>query len=493
MMKRHKIILLLIFLGVLLLRLQFAYYHENFSYEAYSNIRHIENIRETGNYITEDSLSYGGRNILILPFFHYLLGFISVIFPLDFVLKFFPNLFASTVVFIAYMIIFNWTENRNAALFSSFIAGFTPIFFSDTISSVSPMSLFIPLLFLFLYSFTRLNKNFYVILFVILAFILPLIDISSLLLVATFLLYLLFAHIENFEFKGKSIELTLFFSFFSIWFTLIIFKKAFLLYGYNIIANAVPEIVRENYFQNLNFLQLFGGLGLLSIVAGSYVIYFSLFQNKDRRVYLFFSLICTSLLFMWFNILKTSVGLIIIALCLSILTGLYYPRFFNYLKHTNFAHLEKFFIAGFIFFFSLSSVLFSIVLAFDVSVAQDSEIRVMEWAKLNTPKDSTMVAPVQIGNIITSIAERKNIADEQYLLAPFAEDRLRKINNLYLLLPRFTSTSSIIQDMDFYNSDYIYLPTGYDNRVLENDKSCFRLEYNKELKVYKKLCRSLRQ
>ena len=162
-MKRHKIILLLIFLGVLLLRLQFAYYHENFSYEAYSNIRHIENIRETGNYITEDSLSYGGRNILILPFFHYLLGFISVIFPLDFVLKFFPNLFASTVVFIAYMIIFNWTENRNAALFSSFIAGFTPIFFSDTISSVSPMSLFIPLLFLFLYSFTRLNKNFYVI------------------------------------------------------------------------------------------------------------------------------------------------------------------------------------------------------------------------------------------------------------------------------------------------------------------------------------------
>ncbi len=491
--RTEQIILSSIFLLVLFTRFFIASAHPQYAYDAYEHIRQIEHIRDTGTHIVVDDLSYGGRTFVILPFFHYLLGFLSMFFSLDFVLVFFPNLFASSIVFIAYTILWNWTKNTRAALIGAGIAGFTPMFFSQTLFSVSPLSLFIPLMFLLLSIFTQLQRKQSLLLFIVLSFVLPMISIYSLLIVLTFLLYLLFASVEQFKFKGIARELTIFFSFFSLWFLLLIFKKPLLSQGPRFIMNSVPEAVRQEYFFDISFFQLFGGLGVLSLIVGTYVLYVSLFERNDHRAYLWLSLICATLLCIWLSLMKISTGLSIIALCLSLFAGVYIERFFAHLKYTRFVQYQNLAAIILILLFTLSSPVVAILLSLEVPLAQDAELRVMEWAQLNTPNDATMATPLHWGHLVTSIAQRKNIADENYIFAPDAEERVSDGDTIYYFLARASTNSQIISRMHRNGAEYLYLPFGVDDRILKDDSQCFDLVYNKEIKVYKRLCRPVQK
>ena len=337
----------------------------------------------------------------------------------------------------------------------------------------------------------QLHRKRFLLMFIILSFILPLVSIYSLVIVMAFLIYLLFAQIEDFKFKGRSRELTLFFSFLSFWIILLMFKKPLLQYGPRFVSAAVPDFARHDYFFNVGFLQLFGGFGILSLIAGTYIIYISLFERNDRRAYLLFSFISAALFFVWISALKSSLGLSLVGLCLSLFSGIYFDRFFQQLTNTKFARYRRMFIGILFALFALSSGLVTLLLSFDVPVVQDAELRVLDWARLNTPRDATIVAPVYFGNLITAVAQRKNVADEQYLLAPDAAERLSNIRSIYFFIQRYSSTTFVINRMYTWGADYIYIPFGSDDRVLRNDAACFELVYNKEIKVYKVLCRPL--
>jgi hypothetical protein len=488
MSKKHDTVnyigwLLLIFALVLITRLIFAYSYGTYSYSAYGEIRQIDHISKEGVHIINDPLSYGGRTKIILPLFHYFLGFSSTILPLDLVLKLFPNLFASLTVLMIFFIVLQMTKNKDAALFASFVGGFTPLLFWETIVSVSPVSLLIPLMLLFLYSFIRLNNRKFIILFIILSFVLPLISLSSLVLVFTFLIYLIFAKVERFQFLKRAKELTIMFCFFTIWFALMMFKKAFSEYGPNIIQETVPRALQSQYFQDLSFGQLFGGFGLLSLIVGSYVIYSSLFYYRDRNVYLFFSLILTLLAFMWLNLMRASLGLTLIAVVFSIFVGIYYANFFRYLNRTTLFHLKKGFVVLFIVLFIINSFLFSLILGFDADVAKKSEVRAMDWISKNTPEDAIIAAPTYFGHLITFAGQRRNVLDSDFLLAPQSIARFNSVNLLY-------STASVgqaITQLDAFDAGYLLLPQGGIPEYLE-DETCFNLLYNKDIKIYKKEC-----
>ena len=71
-MKKPIVVVGGIFLAVLLLRLVLAFMIPEFTYESYFHLRQVEHIVETGLPFYQDQLSYGGRELAFLPFFHYL-------------------------------------------------------------------------------------------------------------------------------------------------------------------------------------------------------------------------------------------------------------------------------------------------------------------------------------------------------------------------------------------------------------------------------------
>jgi asparagine N-glycosylation enzyme membrane subunit Stt3 len=138
---KNILLLILIFLLTFAFRLYFVYQVEGFSSNAYFHIREVESISDKGSLTRFDELSYGGREILYPPIFHYFLAFFDLFFPLNFVLKVIPELLISFLVIIVYKIAKEMTKDENSALLAALISGFVPLFIGNTLNQVSVYSL----------------------------------------------------------------------------------------------------------------------------------------------------------------------------------------------------------------------------------------------------------------------------------------------------------------------------------------------------------------
>src|SRR3989344_5255894 len=104
-MKLAVWMLIFIFIITLGARLYLAYGTPYFSAgEAYFQLRQVEHIKSTGFPLYHDPLSYGGRTFVFLPLFQYVLAFFSLFMPLAAAAKIIPNLLASSMVIIAFLI-----------------------------------------------------------------------------------------------------------------------------------------------------------------------------------------------------------------------------------------------------------------------------------------------------------------------------------------------------------------------------------------------------
>ena len=169
---KHKIPLAL-FLVVSLFYLFFSIQTAQFSSdEAYFHLQQIENINSFGKPLLEDKLSYGGREILYQPLFHYALAFFSIFFPLAFALKFIPAVFIGFLAVIAYLLAKEISGNEKASFFAALLTGFLPMLVSQILNKISIYSLVLPVVFYMIYSFIKIKDDQkYVWRFVILSFL----------------------------------------------------------------------------------------------------------------------------------------------------------------------------------------------------------------------------------------------------------------------------------------------------------------------------------
>jgi len=160
-MEKYKKILILIFIITLAFRLYFAFQTPNYDYDAYFNVRQIQEITSTGTPVFHDILSYGSRTFIFSPIFHYILAIFNFFLPSILVFKILPNLVASSLIFIVYLIAKKISNNINIALLTSFISAFIPIFIAETVNNISIYSIVIPLMFLMIYFIMNIeNKKF---------------------------------------------------------------------------------------------------------------------------------------------------------------------------------------------------------------------------------------------------------------------------------------------------------------------------------------------
>lgn len=488
-MKINKTILflLLIFAITLTFRIYFSFHANSLSNdEAYFNLRYIKNVVDTKSLMFYDSLSYGGRETLYPPFFYILMALL--IFGNIILLKIIPEIFASLLIFIIYLITKEITNDNNTALLASLISAFVPIYLSQTLNIISVYSLALPLLFLMLYSLLKLEDEKYLWIFIICTFILALTHVIAILFILTILIYLFLIAGGAIQATKLKKEAILFSIILIMLIELIIYKKAFLTYGVNIIGQSLPlNILLDNY-RAFTLLELVIGIGIIPLVLGVIGVYLGLTKENNKPVYMFSALIVSVLLLLVLRLITISIGMMILGISLSIFAAFAIKSIIMYLNQIKLSWLKNLFIIIFFIIFILFSFIPSYNNSKNLEKISDYKFQDMKWLNKNINNTYTILGNVEEGNLITSIGQRKNVIDTNFILAPNPFERLSDIEKIYTTF----SEAKVLELLRKYNINIIYLSEdtkkiyNIDNLSYVKGSSCFR--NIREGRIYAVLC-----
>ena len=489
-LKRETWILIAIFFLVFISRLFFIFQSPTFSDDsAYMTQRYTENIVETGESLKYDPLSYGGRNVIYSPIFDYILWFFGLFIPLSLVFKIIPQLFISSLVIIVYLIAKEVKSNEVLALIAALLSGFIPIIFLETLNSISIYSLIIPLMFYLVYIMIKLERDDTLILhFVIFSFLLAALHPSVFLLPLALIFYFMFMVSESFSVKTVKKELMFFLMFLVLLFQFLIYKKAFLEHGWDIIWGNIPAGYISSYFSKVTILDMLYKVGVLPIVFG-FVGIITGFYRKKENIFLLSGVIMSTLLLLWLRFIEPKIGLMFLGVALTVVSinGLDY--FYNYLLKTKIKKVDK------VFSFILISgiIIFSIIPSFmgaysTMQTSQTEEdISAMNWVRTDSSEGAVVLGDVDEGSFISEYGNRKNVMDPNFLLAPDASIRFDDITTIY-------STKSETKALDLmkkYDIKYMYVSDKTIEKYGEiqylEDEKCFK-RMHKQPAVYKILC-----
>jgi len=490
--KYGGVLLFIIFLLVLGSRLYLAFSAPFFASDtAYFNLRQVEHIKENQVPLFNDDLSYSGNFFVFSPLFHYTIAFFSLFMPVVFAAKILPNIFASGMVFLFYLIAFKITKNRGIALFSSFISGFVPVFFAS-LNDIAVASLAFPLVFLLIYFFLNISKkNFlfwYVLIIVFLSFLSPLVWLFCLGL----LFYQLLVIIDGLGIDKAELEISLFSVFFVVWAQFLMYKKLFLFHGVNVIWQNIPSQLLSEHFSSISTLESIYMVGVIPLIYGFYMIFRYLFKEKRRDIYLLIGFALSAGLLLWLRLIDFRIGLMFFGLVLILLFAQYFKLFIFYIGQTRVSRFLPLFLVFVFIAFLLTSVWPSLALAKHNigSFVGKEEIDALIWIKENTPVNSVIVAPVTDGNLITGVAERRNIIDSYFLLRDDVEDRLSDVESIFAS----DLEVEVVGLMDKYGAGYIYFSPavrrklGVESLSYVSSGSCFKRVYDNGLAaVYHKV------
>ncbi len=485
-------LLILIFLFVLFFRLIAVFQIEGFTTDAYFNIKHINYISENYKPMSYDELSYGGRDVLISPGFHYILAFFNLFLPLQFVLKFLPELFLAMLVFVVYLISMAITKNKNASLFAALISGFVPLFVERTLNGVSVYSLLLLVMFYMFYCLIKMVEDKkYVSRFVVLSFVLPLIHPTSLVFIFSIIFYIIFLVSEGMEVNNLRKEAFLFSIILILLVEFIIFKRAFLQHGFGLVNYNIPEQIIEDYFRNVTIFSLMAGVGVIPLIFGVVGIYNGVFKTKNRGVLLLTGLILSVLFLLAMKLIDFFIGLMILGIALAVLSSLGISLVYKYISITRFSKYSSYFSYFFIFLVILLSVAPSVNSARNVleESVSDNELAVLGLIK-NDPLRGVVLAGIEGGDLINVVTGKGNVMDTNFLLVDDAIDRAKNIRE------SFTTSSQAIalENFNKYNIKYIYLSDRvrerYNISQIEYAKigECFEELGRGEIEAYKIIC-----
>ncbi|HLC37411.1 MAG TPA: hypothetical protein VJJ53_01370 [Candidatus Nanoarchaeia archaeon] len=474
-----KVILAIIFMLAILFQLFFALSTKNFSSdESYLNLRLTEKISENKFHLRYDNLSYGGRDLVYSPLFYYLLVFLSLI-PLVF--KIIPIIFSSLIVLIVYLISFELTKDEKVSLIASLMSAFIPVYFSLILNSLSIFSLAIPGLFFMLYCFIRIGQHKkYLEYFVVLSFILPLLHPIAFLLPISIMFYLILTITEDVEVSKLKKEVIIFSTFLTILLSFIIYKRAFLTYGFNVIWQNVPPQISGNYFSNINILKIIISLGILPLIYGIVGVVYSYFKGKKDSFFLINGVLLAVFLLLLLRLINLNIGLTFLGIALTILSAVALAKYFVYLRKTKFYNLENYLTVIIIVAVIILSIIPSYIASKNLikSTITDEELSLFKEIKGKTPPGSTVLAPLEFGHLITYQAKRKNVADSNFLLAPNPEQRLLDIAEIY------TTPFEVkaLELLEKYDVDYIIT-----NKKIIEKYNIAEVSYIKDEKCFKEI------
>src|SRR3989344_5044211 len=474
-LKINSTIILLIFIFILTLafRLYFTFQSDNLNGDdAYFHLRHIESITR-GDFVYYDDLSYGGRYIIYPPIFHLVMALLT--FGNLFLLKLIPEIFLASSVFIVFLLSKDITNNDNVSLISA-------LFSVETVNGLSVYSFVIPLTLLAIYAFMDLNKRIRLFLFVI--SLLALVHLSSFLVIISLGFYFLLLVGENMKLDRLEKEVILFTLIIIFLFSFIIYKKAFLEYGIGIISQGIPSNLASDYFRDINILDLIIGVGILPLIFGSYGV-FSGVREKNKGLHLINGFIFSIFLLLVLRLIEFYIGIMFLVIFLAITSSIGLLRLSDYIENTKIANVKLLFSLGLIILVAVLMIMPVSGLLNKKGFIHDQSIHDLEWIKENSKEDSVVLGLLDEGHLINSLANRKNVIDDNFLLAKDPVKRLENVNIIYS-----TGSEAIAMDLIHrYNIKYIYFSDNakriYNGLKYVSNEKCFKKARSR---VYEVLC-----
>ena len=492
-LKLHPLLLLAIFLIVFVSRAFISLQTGQFSDDrSYFVLRQVEDITETGLPIFHDNLSYGGRTLLFSPLFYYVLAMIYFLFPGAIALKIFLNLAASTLVFASYLISMELTKSRKISLFIAFISGFIPVYFAETVNALSIFSLMIPLTFFSLYYLMRLNHDKrYANHFLLVLFSLILLSPASIILIIGLLFFLLLLKLEKIKVSRINVEVVLVSTFLYLWFNFILFKRAILFHGPQVIWQNVPKTYLFQYFANIDIIREVYLIGIIPFVLGIYAAYVFIVRQKSVQTYMIIGVGLSLFFLLWFRLVTLKAGLIFLGVVLVILLSQYFNLFSGYISKTRAARYKALFFAFFFVAIIITSVLPSITLGLDKlgTVPANSTLEAYAWLEKNTGPEDTVLTSETEGHALTFFAKRKSVMDDNFLFVKNIDQRLFDIRRIYIT--RFSQEAAELAKK--YGIDYILVDEevkkNYGVDELAYSGQCFLLVADGQVKIYEVICK----
>jgi len=491
--KRHyPYLVAVLFIIALALRLWLAFQTPNFTIdEAYFHYRQADLIKENLVPSYLDSLSYSGRTHIFHPVYDYILAFFSFILGTALTLKIIPNILACALIIIIYLMVLELTKNRNIALFSAAASAFIPVFMAKTINSASIFSFTLPLIFYLIYCFMRIRERRFLYQFLFFSFVLSITSAIAFLFVFAMLIYMLLIKLEYKIQNRIELEVILFVTFLTLWINILIYKKAFLFHSYGLIWQNIPIQILATYFRDVDIIASVTSIGLIPLMFGIYAVSRYMFKERDKRTYLLMAFALSVAFLLWFKLITFEVGLMFLGAILVPLLGQALNLLFKYLEKTKISSYKWVFWTGLIVLLVLTSVIPSVVRASEsisASVSQ-KEVSALSWIKDNTPEDSVILATIAEGNLISALAERKNVADNDFILIRSSSGIFEDIEQMYTAMFK----TNAVELLDKYDVDYIYLsPRAMEEFGIEDlkyaEEDCFELVYDDEVKVYRSFC-----
>ena len=395
--------------------------------------------------------------------------------------------------FVVFFITKELTRDAKAALFAAFASGFIPSFFSSTINSVSIYSFVIPLFFLTIYFFIKAESHEEYAYFCLFSFCLMILTNSiALMLVSGIFAYILLVRLEKLRWSWVEFEIAIFSLFLITWFYFIIYKKALLMNSYSIIWENTPSYVLNHTFSQITVMESLYLVGIIPFVVGIYVLYNNIFGEKRKPIILLTSITLLLAAMLWLRMIKPLFGIYILGVILVILFGCYCKDLFDFIDNTKAPGFNRTISILIIIGLIMTSALPALIFARDhiSNSLNEKENLALLWLKENTPKGAVVLAGISEGQYIASVAERKNVADSNFLMIKDANRISEDIHTIY----SSEYETSVIPIITKYNISYIYLSSRTkDEQKIDmirytSDTKCFDLVYNDTIQIYQPLC-----
>lgn len=482
-------LLIAIFLASLAVRLWIAFGTPDFTYDAYFHLGQVNSIKET-LLPSFSRLFYSPHPFM--PLFHYVLAFFSLFAPLHAVLKVLPNILASSSVFLAYLVSFEMTKDKSAALFSAASVGFVPVFVFKTANTLSPYALAVPLMLALAYFMLKLGGKQSVAIFILLLFALVFTHPSALLFVSGLLLYVLLLYVLGAKSSRSELEIILFSLMFSVWIFFLFFKEALLARGASVFWQNIPGDLLAAEFSGFSVFDSVYRIGLLTFIAGIFVTYRYVFEERRKDVHVIISLSLMALALLALRLVKLDTGLMFLGVFFAVMSGEAYKSFFGYMRNTKAARMLPAVAVLVASVFILTSVVPSLLYRQSQlgEVPTSGETAAFEWLKNGSSEASVVFSDVNEGSIVVSVSARSNFIDSNFLLSHDISQRLSDVEKLYTTRSQITA----LQILDRYDLSYVVVTERALARrnvsSLSYVDSCFAVVFeSRDTVIYKPLCR----
>lgn len=483
----NVLFLALLFLIPLFLKIYFAnekYFPDNGSYFHMRQISHISKKLVPFFY---DELSYSGRKVVLLPLFDYFMAFLNKIIPENINYFYTTKIISSLIAIFVFFIVRSFLKNDVAALFSACGVAFLPLLFGETIHSVTPLSFSIIINLLLIYLFVKIETKEKLFLYIITLIASILTSSLVLVFILSMWIFLIFSYTENFENKNRYFELGIFSTALVIWAYLIIFKDAIIAHGSTIFWQGTPLILLKDYLFGFNIKIVAYSTGSISFLAGLYIISKYLFRKKNDFFYMVFSIILATVILLFLKLISLKNGLIIMGINISILSGFFILEFSKFIEKTNFGKMKSLFLILIFSLLIINNLSLSLIYTKEniKNFVSEEKVKAMNYLKENSEEEAVIMSKIDYGNLITYYAQRKNVIDNNFLLAKDVQTRYYDIETVYKTI----YSVEAIKIMNKYNAGYLLVDNNKEIPKYLKDNECFRLIYNNTIMLYKLYCK----